>query len=73
VENEEAFLSFLKAIYTHKGKKLRNALVDSRNMLEIEKEEIKGLRDESPHSEKRVYQLNIREMTEVFDWFQSEF
>ena len=73
IENEEEFLEFLKAIYTHKAKKLRNALTDARNMLNIEKDSIKKVRDEAPYSEKRVFQLNLKESSEVFEWFQSEF
>lgn len=73
IEDEEFFLSTIKALFTHKRKKLRNALVDSRNMLELKKDEIKEVRDEAPHSEERVVNLDVKKLSEVSEWLQSEF
>jgi 16S rRNA (adenine1518-N6/adenine1519-N6)-dimethyltransferase len=70
VRLEEEFLEFAKALFTHKRKKLRNAFVDARNILGVEKDEAKEIRDELPHSEKRVNQLEILEMKEVFGKFR---
>ena len=73
VDNEEILLSTIKALFTHKRKKLRNALVDSRNILGVKKNEIKPLRDEVPYSEDRVINLDIRKLAEVSEWIESEF
>lgn len=70
IENEEEFFSFVKALHTHGKKKLRNAVVDGRNMLDIEKDNAKAVRDKLPHKDKRVRQLGISELEEVFEEFQ---
>jgi 16S rRNA (adenine1518-N6/adenine1519-N6)-dimethyltransferase len=72
VEDDEALLDFAKALFTHKNKKLRNAFVDARHILEISKDEAKDLRDELPHSEKRVNKLEVFEMAEAMKRFQNE-
>ncbi len=73
IEDEEFFLSTIKALFTHKRKKLRNALVDSRNMLDLEKDEIKNVRDDAPHSEERVVNLDVKKLAEVSEWLDSTF
>ncbi|MFB6241851.1 MAG: rRNA adenine N-6-methyltransferase family protein [Candidatus Nanosalina sp.] len=70
VEDEEKFLEFAKALFTHKRKKVRNAFVDARNILGIEKDWAKKVRDELPNSEERVNRLEIVEMKEVFRKFR---
>lgn len=71
-ENEEDFLGFVKALFTHKRKKVRNAFVDARNILGMEKNKAKKLRDELPHSEKRVNRLEIVEMKELYQDFEAK-
>ena len=66
VEREEQFLEFSKALFTHRRKKVRNAVVDARNMLGEEKNVLKGFRDDLPNSEQKVFQLGIRDVYEVF-------
>lgn len=70
VEDESGFLEFAKALFTHKRKKVRNAFVDARNILGIEKEEAKEIRDDLPHSEKRVHELEVVEMNQIFEEFR---
>lgn len=70
VDDEEEFLSFAKALFTHKRKKIRNAFVDARNILGIEKDEAKEIRDDLPHSEKRANKVEIVEMKEIFEKFR---
>jgi 16S rRNA (adenine1518-N6/adenine1519-N6)-dimethyltransferase len=70
IEDEEEFLSFVKALHTHGKKKLRNGFVDARNLLGIEKEEARELRDELPNKDKRVRELEISELKQVFQYFQ---
>ncbi len=71
LDEEEEFLNFAKALFTHRRKKVRNAVVDARNILGEEKDVLKEIRDELPHSEKKVYELEVVEMQEVFQRFQS--
>lgn len=72
IENEDEFFSLVKALFTHKRKKLRNAFVDVRHMLDYEKEEAKEIRDELPHSEERVINLGIRELAEIQRFLEDE-
>ncbi len=72
-DREKAFLDFAKALFTHKRKKVRNAFVDARNILGIDKDEAKNVRDELPHSEKRVNKLEIVEMKELYQGFEGTF
>jgi 16S rRNA (adenine1518-N6/adenine1519-N6)-dimethyltransferase len=65
IEDREQFLDFSKALFTHARKKVRNAVVDCRHMLNVEKDEAKSFRDELPYSEKRVRNLEIKEMEEI--------
>lgn len=65
IEDEEWFFHVAQALFTHSKKKLRNAFVDARHILDFEKEEAKEIRDELPHSEKRVFQMDIRELAEA--------
>jgi 16S rRNA (adenine1518-N6/adenine1519-N6)-dimethyltransferase len=70
ITDEKEFFSVVKSLHTHGKRKLRNAFVDARNMLGIEKSQAKGLRDDLPHKDKRVRELGISELKEVFEFFQ---
>ncbi|MFP4038465.1 MAG: rRNA adenine N-6-methyltransferase family protein [Candidatus Nanohaloarchaea archaeon] len=70
IEDEEEFFSVVKALHTHGKKKLRNAFVDARNMLGTDKDEAKALRDDLPHRDKRVRELGIQELKQVFEFYQ---
>ena len=70
VENEDFFFKIVRALFTHKRKKTRNAFVDARHILEITKDEAKDLRDELPNSEKRVNNLKIIDLKEIADFLQ---
>ncbi|MFB6265968.1 MAG: 16S rRNA (adenine(1518)-N(6)/adenine(1519)-N(6))-dimethyltransferase RsmA, partial [Candidatus Nanohaloarchaea archaeon] len=48
------FRDVVDALFVHRKKKTRNAFYDSRHFFDLSKEEAKDLRDELPHSEKRV-------------------
>lgn len=67
IEDEEKFFHVSKALFTHKRKKTRNAFVDARNMLNITKDKAKQIRDEIPHSEKRVINLDIQDIKEIVE------
>lgn len=68
VEDEDFFFKIVRALFTHKRKKVRNAFVDARHILEIEKDDAKEIRDDLPHSEKRVNQLEIIELKEIAEF-----
>jgi 16S rRNA (adenine1518-N6/adenine1519-N6)-dimethyltransferase len=72
IEDEEAFFDLVKALFTHKRKKLRNAFVDARHMLGYEKEEAKNIRDELSHSEERVINLGIKELAEAAEFLEEK-
>lgn len=65
IQNREEFLQFAKALFTHKMKKTRNSLVDARNILNQDKETLKNIRDQLPHSEERVINLDIKKLDEL--------
>lgn len=71
VEDEEQFFKTTRALFTHKMKKTRNAFVDSRHIIGIEKDEAKEIRDELPHSEERVVNLDIKQISEITEFLQS--
>jgi 16S rRNA (adenine1518-N6/adenine1519-N6)-dimethyltransferase len=68
VEDEEAFFESSRALFTHKRKKVRNAFVDARHIFEIEKDYAKEVRDDLPHSEKRVVNLDVRKIAEITEY-----
>ncbi len=72
VEDEGAFFRTVRALFTHRRKKVRNAFVDSRHILGIDKEGAKGLRDELPHSEERVVNLDIRSLADITEFLEGK-
>lgn len=72
VEDEEFFFKIVRALFTHKRKKVRNAFVDARHILEISKDEAKEIRDNLPHSEKRVNELEIIQLKEIAEFLTEE-
>lgn len=72
VEDEEQFFETVKALFTHKRKKVRNAFVDARHIFGIEKDRAKKLRDEVPHSEERVNELEVIQLKEISEFLKEE-
>lgn len=72
VEDEEFFFKIVRALFTHKRKKTRNAFVDARHILEISKDKAKKLQDEIPHSEKRVNNLEIIELKDITEFLSGK-
>lgn len=72
VEDEEAFFETVRALFTHKRKKVRNAFVDARHIFEIEKDRAKELRDELPHSEERVNKLEVIQLKEITEFLREK-
>ncbi|EGQ43198.1 MAG: dimethyladenosine transferase, rRNA methylation [Candidatus Nanosalina sp. J07AB43] len=71
ISDEENFMQFAKALFTHRRKKLRNALVDGRNMIGGDKDSLKQVRDNVPHSEEKVFHLDVKKMHEAFLEFRA--
>jgi len=72
IENTDQFFTVTRALFTHKRKKVRNAVVDARNILAVEKDDIKPLRDAVPHSEQRVINLDIPAIHEISQFLEDE-
>lgn len=72
IGDKENFFEVTKALFTHHRKKARNAFVDARHIFEIEKSRAKELRDEIPHSEERVVNLEVLELGEIADFLAQE-
>lgn len=72
IEDEEFFFETVRALFTHKRKKTRNAFVDSRHILEITKNEAKQIRDELPHSEERVINLGVKQIADIADFLEDK-
>lgn len=68
IEDEEKFFEMVKALFTHKRKKVRNAFVDARHMIGMDKDDAKKVRDDLPHSEKRVNELEVIELKEISEF-----
>ncbi|MFB6209470.1 MAG: 16S rRNA (adenine(1518)-N(6)/adenine(1519)-N(6))-dimethyltransferase RsmA [Candidatus Nanohaloarchaea archaeon] len=68
VEDEERFFRIVKALFTQQRKKVRNAFVDARHILEMGKEEAKKVRDDLPHSERRVNELEVIEFRDIAEF-----
>jgi 16S rRNA (adenine1518-N6/adenine1519-N6)-dimethyltransferase len=65
IDDSERFFTLVAALFTNKRKKTRNAFVDGRHILDIDKDHAKGLRDDLPHSEERVINLEMKQLAET--------
>ncbi|MCJ7429097.1 MAG: 16S rRNA (adenine(1518)-N(6)/adenine(1519)-N(6))-dimethyltransferase RsmA [Candidatus Nanohaloarchaeota archaeon QJJ-5] len=72
IQDEEAFFRTSRALFTHKRKKVRNAVVDARHILNTEKDKVKAVRDEVPHSEQRVINLDIPAINDICQFLEDE-
>lgn len=70
VQNQANFFKLSKALFTHKRKKTRNAFVDARNMLNVSKDKAKSMRDDIPHNQERVINLEIKQIKEISDYLE---
>jgi 16S rRNA (adenine1518-N6/adenine1519-N6)-dimethyltransferase len=68
IHDRDDLLKLSKALFTHDRKKVRNAFVDARHMLDVSKEEAKSIRDKLPHSDSRVRALTVSEIAEIAEW-----
>ncbi|MDY6761874.1 MAG: 16S rRNA (adenine(1518)-N(6)/adenine(1519)-N(6))-dimethyltransferase RsmA [Candidatus Nanohaloarchaea archaeon] len=63
--DEDWFRTVTKALFTHSGKKTRNAFVDSAHMLDIDDDTAERLRDELPHAQDRVRTLDVHAFVDI--------
>lgn len=68
VKDEDQFFKVTKALFTHKRKKVRNAFVDARHIIDIDKDEAKEIRDDLPHPEIRVVNLDVKKIVDIADY-----
>lgn len=73
IEDEDMFFKVTRALFTHKRKKVRNAFVDSRHILDMEKDRAKEFRDELPYSEERVINLDVKQIGQISDYIKNNF
>lgn len=65
VEDEPFLFHTVLALFTHKGKKTRNAFYDSRHMFDLDKDAARSIQDELPHADERVFNLDIKQLVDV--------
>ena len=68
----ETFERTARALFTHRRKKVRNAMVDSRHILEMEKKRLKEIRDKIPYSGERVVNLDVRKVAEIAEFLEEK-
>lgn len=72
LDNEDLYFKVVKALFTNKRKKVRNAFEDARHILEIEKDYAKDIRDEIPYSEERVVNLGVKRLVEITNFLHNQ-
>ncbi len=65
LENEYEFFQFVKLIFAHKRKTVRNALISERKKLGIEKKSAQKMFSNVPNHGKKVFQWSIDERIEI--------
>ncbi len=70
IHDEDLFFQVVRALFTNKRKKVRNAFVDARHILGIEKDEAKSVRDDLPYSEERVINLEMKQLAELANYWR---
>lgn len=68
VEDEEKFFSFIRAIFTQRNKKLRNAVITFLSELKIPKKDTVPLADSIPFSYRRVREMTPEELGLTFNY-----
>lgn len=69
IHDEDVFFTVVKALFTNKRKKVRNAFVDARHILGIDKDAAKAVRDDLPYSEERVINLEMKQLAELANYW----
>lgn len=66
-ETDEFFEDVVRALFTHKRKKIKNSLFSSRDIFHKDKEEMKKILQDFEIGEKRVLDLKIHEIKEIVE------
>lgn len=71
LEDEEFFFEVVKSLFVHKKKKVRNSFYNSRHFFGLDKKKARSIRDKIPNSEKRVFELNLKELMDISTFLKS--
>jgi len=69
VEDEGLFADIVRILFSHRRKKIYNALISEAKFLGIAKEKIREIASEIPYSDERVEMLTPQEIGEIADYF----
>ncbi len=68
IEDEELFFKVVNLLFAHKRKTVRNALISERKRMAMDKKEAMAVFQNVPHSNKKVFQLSIPELIQIYEW-----
>ncbi|MFQ6088658.1 MAG: 16S rRNA (adenine(1518)-N(6)/adenine(1519)-N(6))-dimethyltransferase RsmA [Candidatus Methanofastidiosia archaeon] len=66
-EVDEFFENVVRALFSHKRKKVRNSLYASRYLFKVEKDEMKRILKDMKYGDRKVYSLKLSEIKEISD------
>lgn len=69
VEDERLFVDIVRILFSHRRKKIYNALISESKFLGISKERLREIASDIPYSEERVEMLTPQEIGEIADYF----
>ncbi|MEM1582362.1 MAG: 16S rRNA (adenine(1518)-N(6)/adenine(1519)-N(6))-dimethyltransferase RsmA [Candidatus Bathyarchaeia archaeon] len=72
IENENKFFNFIRAVFTQKNKKLRNAVIAFLNEIGVSRKAIANLNDIMPFAQRRVREMAPEELGLVFNYLIKE-
>ncbi len=61
----DAYDRVVRALFVHRMKKVRNAVVDSRHLLDLDRDRAKEVRDDVPHSQQRVRDCSVHDLVDI--------
>ena len=71
-KNEKFYFDIVRMLFSHKNRKIRNALVSEAKQLGIEKSEIKKWADEVPYADDRAVTLAPEKINEIVEWLRQK-
>ncbi len=72
MEDRDCFFGMVKALFTHKKKSVKNAFFSSRVFLGLGKEDAKKVFEHVPHADRKVFQLSMEELVDIFEWCKKQ-
>lgn len=70
--DEKYYFDLVRVLFSHKNRKIRNALVSEHRRLGVGKEDIKGWVDEVPHANDRAVTLAPEKLNEIAEWLNAK-